>query len=184
MRRLASEYGVSYQAIRQGLMRLGIELRTKRPETSPSAHFIYEIKPERVADAAYMAGMIDADGHITVTHRPEMTLGNTYLPMLKRMAEITGCRGHRYGESSGVYARKPPCLDSCTKSHVHSRKQGYRWILRGQRALVILKCIEPFLQEKRHLAQQAIELIEAKKIDRYAWEVHKQLEELGWIREA
>lgn len=102
----------------------------------------------------YLAGMLDADGVIFCnlegkgkTQRVRANVINSYKPLIEALCESTGTQ-------LGIY--RHPCDYACDLAHFHSRKTLYRWRVGGDRALILLECIEPYLMEKRHIAIKAL----------------------------
>lgn len=132
-------------------------------------------------EKAYLAGMIDADGNISIVpHKNGRTTAirvgvtNTYAPLIELLMDWTG----------GTFSyKRSPCSLDCSKQHVHSRKQSYRFILIGDRAVVVLQNILPYMMEKRELAAKAIfEGLASRSRSRVKRESPgvKELREKGW----
>lgn len=133
------------------------------------------------ANKAYIAGMIDADGHVSIvpnkqskTTAVRVAITNTYIPLLQQLVEWTG---------GSINHRRKPCDLDCVINHVHSRKQSYRFIVVGDRAVVILQNIVPYMIEKQDLAFKAIdEGLKSRELSRVKRESNgvKELRSLGW----
>jgi hypothetical protein len=100
---------------------------------------------------AYIAGMVDGDGHIGQRFnrkgqgRVTLNISNTYYPLMEWLVEQGG---------GNLVKRGKVCLTHCIQSHVHRRKIAWRWVVQGERAIIILENISPYLMEKKELAQQ------------------------------
>lgn len=102
----------------------------------------------RPTDAAYMAAMIDGEGHISVRFRhkdhsncsrPSVFLGitNTYIPLMDWLIKTTGA-GKMYRNCAG---HNKPC---------------FTWKTGTRAAVVILSQVLPYMIEKKSRAEAAI----------------------------
>lgn len=191
IKKIAQHEGVTYQAVRNTLLKKNVVLRHRavNPEQI-RRKYKYELQPHMIPVAAYLAGMVDGDGHIRTAGagsatRAELTITNSYLPMLEWAAEKTGVQAYsrvsRYGGGEGVKRKGAVCADDCWAEHVHQRKSVHRWIVRGERALIVLKGIEPFLQEKRGRALEVIGIQEALNAVRWVEQTNEEMFKLGWL---
>jgi len=130
----------------------------------------------------YLAGIIDGEGSISIRERPSnstvaiyIRVYGTYKPLMKYLVQLAG----------GSYKpRKAVCEENCSIFHVHSRKQSYRWSLFGERAVIVLEQVSPFMLEKQNLAKKAIELGHSRMtfgIIKNETAAHHQMERLGWV---
>jgi hypothetical protein len=76
--------------------------------------------------------------------------------------------------------RKQVCRRNCSLTHVHSRKLGYRWVIRGERAIIVLENIFPYLQEKQDIAIQVINHTRSRKRYSAGDGVRVKMSKLGW----
>lgn len=126
--------------------------------------------------------MIDGDGSITMTKiyreegrqerdRAVVSIANSYRPLLEWVQERCG---------GAITARSQVCPEDCYSIHVHTRKVGYRWIIRGERAVIILRNIRGYLIEKQERADRVIELGTPPRLSNAAIGVQKKMREAGW----
>lgn len=131
--------------------------------------------------AAYIAGMVDADGHVSSATVPngrrlEIVVTNTYVPMMLWLGEQTGVK-------VSPYMRNEKCEEACIKSHVHMRKDVYRWVVRGQRALIVGRGIYPYMIEKKTRLLGQIKLERARDKIRWKAQIQAEMYERGWLSE-
>lgn len=130
-----------------------------------------------------MAGMIDADGHIGWRGgkymAPDVGVTTTSLELINWMSsEIGGC----------FSLERRACNQSCIENHIHRRTDIYRWHLTGQRAVIFLEAIEPYLIIKRQSALNKIKMYteSLQEMKRPARRLHHIIKEnaamsiLGW----
>lgn len=104
-------------------------------------------------DAAYIAGMIDADGMITVTRRgslvmPLVTVHNSHLPLIEWLLSVIGA-GCAY-ETKTEPKRPDQSKDRWNKVH--------RYQLTGRKAQSLLQRCLPYLKVKARQATLVIDL--------------------------
>lgn len=115
-------------------------------------------KPLSLADAAYLAGMMDGEGSIMLFERDKsislrVSCANTFKPVLDWIQQTTGV-----GSVRGGTPEKPD-----------KHKRGFQWQTHSNLALVVLEGIMPHLKIKKEQARIAIEVQKrnmAKTIDR------------------
>lgn len=105
--------------------------------------------------AGYLAGMIDADGHITwragKNASPDVGVTNTSDALMKWLVASVG----------GAYAlQRCMCQAGCRREHVHRRADIYKWHVTGYRAVVMLRNIRPHLVVKGDRADGVIRRFE------------------------
>lgn len=118
------------------------------------------MKTLSVAEAAYLAGIIDGEGTITVSrkkdhngmrggyaYRPYVAVANTNILVLEWCRRVTGIG--RVGVSGS--------------RHGPRQKQGYRWQLWSQKAGQLLRAIRPYLVIKIKQADILILMIESAR---------------------
>lgn len=92
--------------------------------------------------AAYVAGLIDADGHIAWrggrNNSPLLGVTNTSLALMDWLKANIG------GSVSMQRGTCPPACPDRPK-HFHRKSDIYRWQITGQRAFVLAQAIRPFL---------------------------------------
>lgn len=134
----------------------------------------FKTEPLSSTTLAYFAGMIDGDGSICWSKRPVLSIANTYRPMLDEFQQLTG---------GGQITDRRICPMDCSKAHAHSRKQGYRYIVRGERAYWVLTQLEPYLREKRGRAQEVMKQWdqEGHRKSSSALGVRQKMKGLGWV---
>lgn len=111
---------------------------------------VQQPKPQKlsVPDAAYLAGIIDGEGHIGHQWRPDrpnstrqsltLVVLHTHLPLLEWIEQVTG--------TGTVRAHKK------TNGVVRSNKPQYSWRCGSWPAAMILTQIAPYMIEKQELA--------------------------------
>lgn len=105
------------------------------------------------ADAAYIAGMIDADGMITANRRdhlvmPLVCVTNSHLPLVEWLLETIGA-GCAY-ETKSEPKRPDQAKERWSKVH--------RYQLTGRKAQTLLEACKPFLKVKKRQAELVIAL--------------------------
>ena len=111
---------------------------------------------------AYLAGIIDADGSITITVSTPSRTGSTL----------------RYGENIALGQVNPEAIEllkesfggglSIQKPRGISRRPLYRWQVNTRKAANVLKQLLPYLRIKRRQAEICLELHEIKNRGRMA----------------
>lgn len=105
-------------------------------------------------DAAYIAGMLDGDGSITISDRTEsrprtsrpsvyVCITNSHEPLMHWLVEKTG---------TGTITAVAPSLNSIVKRN----KAVYHWRLTSISALSLLQQVIPYMIEKREKAAEAM----------------------------
>lgn len=108
-------------------------------------------------NVAYLAGVIDARGHVEVNVRhdrpqPRIRITTRRFGLLSHLAECTGTKV--YADDRG-YERRP-CSNHCHEPHVHVVRQSSRWTVDSSRATIVLYNIEPFIVDKRDEVRTAL----------------------------
>lgn len=102
--------------------------------------------------ADYVAGVIDADGHIgwrgDKYASPDVGVTNTSAVLMDALVATLG-------GSAGLERRS--CPDRCTEDHLHRRQDIGRWHLTGYRAVLLLETIADRLVIKGDRARDAVE---------------------------
>lgn len=143
--------------------------------------YLFRPQPHMVPVAAYIAGMLDADGHIgkhktqSGHHRLTLTIDNTYAPLIGWLADQTGGIAN---------VKNLACDPNCTKSHVvHQRKDGYRFILRGERGFIVARAIYPYMIEKKVHLKEVILAEHALGKRRWVAQIRREMCTRGWLHE-
>jgi hypothetical protein len=98
------------------------------------------------AQAAYIAGMIDADGHVGIYRhsngqpRIVISVSNTYMPMLEWLRDVTGIG------SIGLNQAERP-----------GYKASYKWNSGGPAGIAVLQQVIPYMHVKSERAKLAVE---------------------------
>lgn len=130
------------------------------------------------AELAYVAALIDLQGHITSrTVReavlPMVALSSPNAAVLRLLGEMTGVRPFITRRD---YSRLG-CVAHCPEPHQHIVSESGRWSLSGVKATVVLHSVLPFLRFQRDEAIEAIRLgLEAG----YKPATIAKMAELGW----
>lgn len=105
--------------------------------------------------AAYLAGILDADGHFTWRggkyQAPDIGVTNTSDDL---MQAITSCVG------GSVAIQRYRCDETCcvlSASHIHRRFPVFKWHLTGYRAVLVCEAVLPHLVIKRERARSMID---------------------------
>lgn len=110
-------------------------------------------------DLGYIAGILDGEGtiHIRSNGAPDVQIVNADRELLEWIEEVVG---------GAVYARN--------EYRRLGRKPIYAWMLRGYRAVIFLRCVEPILRSKRARAIEALARWEAsfETLERPARRLH------------
>ena len=112
-----------------------------------------EFTIKELADRAWLAGIVDADGCISIHHydrgayhqfNPFISVGCSDEIMVNRCASITRCNGTRQVNRPAVDSRG-----------INSNRPHYEWRLEGENAAKILEDIYPYLVVKEKQARVA-----------------------------
>jgi hypothetical protein len=113
---------------------------------------------------AYLAGMIDGDGYISITRG--MHKGRLYFGP---QVGIAGTRREPHDLASSIWGGKVSCYEPKNSSH----RSQYQWSRVGQMAVVVIQSIVPYLLIKRGHAEFVLDFwdfLEAGKTDDpYPW---------------
>lgn len=129
---------------------------------------------------AYLAGVIDARGHIEAYNRhghvqPRIRVTTRKVELLTALADFTG---NKVVLDSRGYERKP-CGDHCNAPHSHVQRQSAQWTVDSSRATVVLHNVFPFLIAQRAEAALALEA-GLRAYPPARGDVPKQMAALGW----
>lgn len=129
----------------------------------------------------FIAGIIDARGHIEVNMRhdkpqPRLSVTTRRRELLEWMATVTGTA---VSYDNRGYERKP-CSEHCSQTHSHVVRQSAKWRVDSSRATVVLFNVAP------HIVSQRPEVLEALRVGMAAWpaargDTAKRMAELGWV---
>ena len=130
------------------------------------------------ADLAYVAALIDLQGHITTRSVRDATLpllalssGNAgVLQMLGRMTGVRPFVTRRDYNRVG-------CSAHCPEPHQHIVSESGRWSVSGVKATVVLHSVLPYLRFKR---DEAVEAIRVGLDADYKPATLTKMKELGW----
>lgn len=131
------------------------------------------------ADLAYLAGVLDAQGHIAIrttadgTQLPQLSLSGPNVALLQWLGDLTGVRPI---VTTRAYA-KAGCSEHCATKHRHVTSTSGRWQLSGAKATVVLAAIQPFLRLQLDEAAQAVELGMAAP---FKPATPNKMQQLGW----
>lgn len=112
------------------------------------------------AELAYVAGVLDAQGHIAVrttkdgTKLPQLALSGPNVALLRWLGDLTGVRPIM---TTRTYS-KAGCAQHCAAKHLHVTSTSGRWQISGAKATVVLAAIQPFLHWQITEAAEAVEL--------------------------
>lgn len=105
------------------------------------------------ATLGYLAGLIDADGHIGWRggryQAPDVGVTNQSFELMEWLVNIVG----------GAYStERRSCQPDCTEDHsIHRRSDICRWHVTGERACILLRGIRPHLVVKGARADDVLE---------------------------
>lgn len=133
----------------------------------------------RVAEAAWVAGVLDTCGRLTSrtlssgTELVDVSVHSPNVPLLERLAELTGVR-------HVVISRRYPkagCAQHCPERHVHVVSVSARWQVTGARATVLLFNALPYLRLHQ---EQATWLLGVGLRTRWTSAPVADMRRLGW----
>jgi hypothetical protein len=135
------------------------------------------ISPERVA---WLAGVIDARGHIEVTDRhghpqPRIRVTTRHLKLLDELARLTGVK---VVLDARGYERRP-CSDHCIERHSHVARQSAQWTIDSSRATVVLWHVVPYMTAQHVEAFYALQA-GLHRFPPARGDVPEQMTDLGW----
>lgn len=106
-------------------------------------------KPQ--VDLGWVAGVIDARGHITVRPAkearaalPNIRITTRHRELLEALAAMTGTN---VVTDQRPYDRRP-CGDHCSAKHQHAVRQSSFWQVNGGRATIVLFNVRPLIRAK------------------------------------
>jgi hypothetical protein len=151
--------------------------------------------PLTVCDMAWMAGVIDMRGKtrrvVTPTRKTPLCIlvvESRHLPVLRRMARLTGTRLEvgKAKQLSDIFRRQ--CVEHCPEAHQHVDKvlpEVGRWHVSGAGAAIVLANLMPYFgtdNAARHdFVDQVINQIPLKGRGRHAInQTIDRLGRLGW----
>lgn len=101
--------------------------------------------------AGYIAGMIDADGHISWRG------GKYAAPVVGVTNTSDDLRDWLFRHVGGSIGTEPRvCKVDCARQHIHHRVPLHRWHITGHRAVLLLRAIRPLLIIKGDRADAVI----------------------------
>lgn len=128
----------------------------------------------------YIAGIIDARGHIEVqlrhgTQQPRLSVTTRRLALLEHLAQLTGTN---VSIDNRGYERRP-CGEHCSEAHSHVVRQSAKWRVDSSRATIVLYNVVPLLVSQR------AEALAALRIGLQAYPARRgntadQMSALGW----
>lgn len=130
-------------------------------------------------DLHYLAGVIDARGHLSTTNRhgkmqPKISVTTRKTPLLHYLSRHTGVG---VTLDNREYERKP-CTAHCTTSHSHTARQSSYWTVGSARATIVLFGLEPLLDCQKEEASLILSI--GLKGFNPSPAVLKEMRELGW----
>jgi hypothetical protein len=130
---------------------------------------------------AYIAGVIDARGHIEAHNRhghiqPRIRVTTRKIELLTYLAELTG---NKVVLDDRGYARKP-CGDHCDSAHSHVVRQSAQWTVDSSRATIVLWNIASLMHAQKAEALLALEA-GMQAFPPARGDVPKQMAALGWV---
>lgn len=131
-------------------------------------------------EIAFLAGIIDARGHIEVGERhgflqPRLAVTTRRTELLDYLCMRTGTSK---SDEDRPYERRP-CGSHCTDAHQHVVRQSAKWRVDSGRATVVLWNVKPYIVSQR------AEVLRALRIGMDAWPPRRgntgtQMLALGW----
>lgn len=133
----------------------------------------------------YLAGMVDADGHMSWRGSPNFSpiLGvtNVNLDLHRLLVEKLG----------GSYStQRRICADGlrCREKHIHRRQNTTKWHISGQRVIIVLRNILPFMIVKADKAKRMMQMYrdhfsKMQRPERRNFHIHKEevfMKVRGW----
>ena len=131
-------------------------------------------------DLHWVAGVIDARGHIELNDRrgtpmPRIRVTTRHVPLLQRLADLTGVKVR--SDDRGYQRRS--CGVHCTEQHVHVVRQSASWTVDSTRATIVLYAVSPFMVA-RHTEAIATLRIGLDSYPPQRGDTTKQMAALGW----
>ena len=118
----------------------------------------------RDTDLAYLAGIIDSDGYITI-HQSCRKGVFYHAPQVG----IAGTRRQPHDMASDLFGGRVGCYLPKNPSH----RPQFQWSLQGRRAVPVIECVFRFLRVKKAQAILALELwrniTEGRSDDPFPW---------------
>lgn len=111
----------------------------------------------RPVPVAWVAGVIDARGHIEVVDRhgrgqPRIRVTTARTALLHRLADLTGTT---VKVDARGYQRRP-CGSHCDERHSHVARQSAYWNVDSARATIVLANVLPYLVDQHAAARTAM----------------------------
>lgn len=133
-----------------------------------------------VVNVPYLAGVIDARGHIEINKRherlqPRLSVTTRRISLLEHLAV---CTGTRISHDNRGYHRRS-CGEHCPDQHIEVARQSAKWRVDSLRATIVLYNIQPYI------VSQTAEVAEALRVGLEAYpaargDTAKQMVKLGW----
>jgi hypothetical protein len=131
-------------------------------------------------EIAWVAGVLEARGHVEVTDRrgnpaPRLRVTTRKHELLVELARLTG---NRVVKDERGY-QKRPCGEHCRDQHVHVVRQSTQWTADSSRATIILAATMPYVRTRR------VEFLRALEAGMRQWpatkgDTAKKMKALGW----
>ena len=143
-RRAAAELGISSEALRKRARSDGLNFRRGRPSFAKDIRLNLPTNP---IDLAYLAGILDGEGNITIAGQPRnavrIGIANTDLPLMLWLLSIGGGMSRKQGRKG--QKSQTPCYYWQLYSRLDTR--------------AFLQAVVPYMRIKRNKATLAINLI-------------------------
>lgn len=130
--------------------------------------------------AQYVAGVVDARGHIEATNRhghiqPRIRVTTRKADLLMYLSELTGTK---VVLDDRGYSRRP-CGAHCDHPHSEVVRQSTQWTVDSSRATILLFNIAPFMHAQRGEAALALQA-GMQRFPPARGDAHKEMARLGW----
>lgn len=132
---------------------------------------VHEVEATTPVEMAYMAGVLDSDGWVTWhgrTIRFGLGQGTPQVPEFMQ---------RKLGGSIQV---REACTEECRLKHVHYRSGFYIWAVSGERAVIALQNLRPFLLIKGDRVDALIRRFQSSEFGRYGQRWHDVFRRAGW----
>lgn len=129
---------------------------------------------------AYVAGVVDARGHLSTNDRhgfrqPRIRITTRRRELLHRIAELTGTVV--VDQTAGYQKRN--CAEHCKDQHVHVYRQSAQWTVDSSRATILLYNVLPYLVAQADDARTLL-LAGLERFPPARGDMPKRMTELGW----
>lgn len=126
--------------------------------------------------AAYLAGVIDSDGSISIAIRHRVRPNPTYSAMVQLTWSKTEKTFETMNKIKEIYGGSVYLNVNDTRNRFKNGKDTYKYCVANRKAKLLLEDILPFLHLKTDQCLNALELIDTTEVGKYGFKRNKPIE--------